>query len=324
MRNLMRKNLLSYLILILLVSLISYSVMASDYPSKTITLIAPFPAGGGVDSFSRGLTVKAKEYLGQTIVVKNVSGAGGAIGAKTTASAKPDGYTIMGLDTSLVTNILFQDVPFSLDSFEYLGTVFRGPTWIISPASKKWGSIENYIKKAKENPGVLSMGVAGPAGSQFLMALAFENYLNLDLNIIPYAGGGPLMAALLGGHVDAGIIHCPVGLDAVKSGDIDLLLAGGPTDSVIYDKIDEVPTFGDLGIPVEFSVFRSVFAPVGLSEDVKTKLVEGLKEMAESEEFIKFAHNWGLKPIWKGPEETEKMVRSDFETYKKVLEKFSK
>ena len=205
----------------------------AEFPERTITLIAPFPAGGGVDRFSRGLTATAEKYLGENIVVKNVSGAGGATGARTVMKAKPDGYTLLAIDTSLTTLSLFQKINFSYKSFEPIAMVMRCPTWFLTPASTPYKSIQDLIADAKKRPGEVNVGVAGPSGSQFIMAMAFESALGIDLNIVPLRGGGPLMKSLVGKHVDAGVIHSPMGLDYVTKGDMRLLVAGGSMETVV-------------------------------------------------------------------------------------------
>ena len=166
-------------------------------------------------------------------------------------------------------------------------------------------------------PGV-SVGVAGPSGSQFLMTLAFESALGVDLNIIPLGGGGPLMKALAGEHVDAGGIHSPMGLDYVIKGDMRLLVAGGPMDTVVYDK--PVPTFEELNVPMEFSVYRGIFAPKGTPKDVVDKLAKAFEDMANDEKFIQFGKAWGVMPKYAGPEEFKKILDNDMETFRKVKE----
>ena len=93
--------------------------------------------------------------------------------------------------------------------------VMRCPTWFLTPASTPYKTIEDLIADAKKRPGEVNVGVAGPSGSQFIMAMAFESALGIDLNIVPLKGGGPLMKSLVGKHVDAGVIHSPMGLDYV-------------------------------------------------------------------------------------------------------------
>ena len=289
---------------------------AIDFPKRTITLIGPFPAGGGVDRFSRGLTATAKKYLGETIVVKNVTGAGGATGSLTVLRAKPDGYTLLAMDTSLTTLSLFQKIDFSYESFEPIAMVMRCPTWFLTPSSTPYKTIHDLIEDAKKRPGMINVGVAGPSGSQFLMALAFESALGIDLNIIPRRGGGPLIKALVGKHDDAGVIHSPMGLDYAIKGDMRILVAGGPTDVVVYDK--PIPTFKELNIPMEFSVWRGVFAPKGTPKPIVDRLASAFINMCKDQHFVDFGKKWGVMPKCAGPEEFKRILDQDMETFTKV------
>ena len=155
------------------------------------------------------------------------------------------------------------------------------------------------------------------------MARAFESALGLDFNIIPFSGGADLMSKLVGNQVDAGVIHSPMGLDFVQKGDMRILVAGGPVDTVVYDK--PIPTFKEVGIPMEFSVYRGIFAPPGTPEKVINILEEAFKKMCEDEHFINFGKTWGVMPKYAGSAEFKKILDKDYETfsnvYKEIVQK---
>ncbi|NOY08231.1 MAG: hypothetical protein GXP33_05275, partial [Spirochaetes bacterium] len=138
---------------------------------------------------------------------------------------------------SLTTLSIFQKLPFSYKDFIPIAMAMRSPTWFLSNSARPHKSINDLINAAGENPGKISVGVAGPTSSQFLMARAFESALNLYLNIVPFSGGADLMSKLVGNQVDAGVIHSPMGLDYVRKGDMRFLVAGGPMDTVVYKMI---------------------------------------------------------------------------------------
>jgi len=148
------------------------------------------------------------------------------------------------------------------------------------------------------------------------MARAFESALDLDFNIIPFSGGADLMSKLVGNQVDAGVIHSPMGLDFVKKGDMRILVSGGPVDTVVYDK--PIPTFEEIGIPMEFSVYRGIFAPPGTPEKVINILEEAIKKMCKDEHFINFGKTWGVMPKYAGSAEFKKILDSDYETFEHV------
>ncbi len=320
-----RKTILFVLIAVSAMVVVSSQAFAAgapdaveEFPTREITVVATFAAGGGVDTYTRGLVATAEKYLGQPMVVRNVTGAGGATGAIEVYRSAPDGYTLMSIDSSLTTLEVFRgdDLPFRVEEFEPIGAVMYSPTWIISNTAQTYSTIHELIEAARARPGEVSMGTAGPAGSQYLMARAFESALDLDLNIIPYDGGGTLMAQLAGDHADSGVIHTPVGLDYVEAGEIAVLAVGGPDDAVVYDL--DVPTFDDLGVPMEFMVYRGLFAPPGTPQEIVDILAEAVRQMAEAPEFEAFGERWGVRPTYYGPEEFRALLQRDYETFMSV------
>ena len=194
----------------------------------------------------------------------------------------------------------------------------RCPTWFLCNSERPHKTSDDLIDAAKKNPGEISVGTAGPSGSQFLMARAFESALGLDINIIPYSGGADLMVALVGNKVDAGVIHSPMGLDYVQKGSMRILVAGGPTESVVYDK--QVPTFEALKIPMEFSVYRGLFAPPKTPKEIIDKLDDAVKRMCEDDHFINFGKTWGVMPNYGDTQKFRKILDQDYETFKYVYE----
>lgn len=296
---------------------------AEEFPSREIQVIATFGAGGGVDTFTRALTASASEHLGQEMVVRNVTGAGGATGAIEVYNSRPDGYTLMSIDSSLTTLEVFRgdDLPFKTSEFEPLGIVMYSPTWIISNTAQTYPTFDDFLSAAEANPGEVSIGTAGPSGSQFLMAQVLEAQLNIDLNIVPFDGGGTLMSKLAGDQVDAGSIHTPVGIDFIEAGEIKVLALGGPRDAVAVD-VEDVPTFGDLGIPQEFMVYRALFAPPGTPQEIIDVLAEAVRKMAQDEQFQEFGASWGVMPTYLDPEASRELMERDLEMFKEVYRRF--
>jgi len=305
---------------LLMVSISNVAFCVKKYPTRPIIVIAPFKAGGGVDRYTRALTATAKKYLGQPMVVKNISGAGGATGALEVFKAKPDGYTLMSIDSSLTTLEIFQRLPFSYRDFVPIAMAMRCPTWFLCNSQRPYKTIYDLIEAAKKKPGQISVGTAGPSGSQFLMARAFESALGIDLNIIPFSGGADLMAKLVGNQVDAGVIHSPMGLDYVKKGDMRVLVAGGSMESVVYEEKDKIATFKELNIPMEFMVYRGLFAPPKTPQYIVDILTEAAEKMCEDENFVNFGKTWGVMPNYADAKEFKKILDRDYETFKRVYD----
>src|SRR5690554_347652 len=318
------RRIMFLVVMLIMIAIVNVGITsASKYPTRPITLVAPFAAGGGVDVFARLLAADAQKFLGQPVAVVNVTGSGGATGAYQVARSRPDGYTLMFIDSSLTTLLVFQDLPFDYDAFEPIGVVVQSPTWIVTPADRPWKTMEEFIAAAKAQPGMVSIGTAGPTGSQLLMGLALEDALGIDLNVIPYSGGGPLIVALAGGHVDAGIIHSPMCLDYVEEGTMRILVAGDSMEPVVYDKKDEVAIFADLNIPYNFSVYRGVFAPKGTSKEVVDFLAAAFEKTAKDPSFIKACQENGVIPTWVGPEEFREILDHDLQAYLEVKDKLA-
>jgi tripartite-type tricarboxylate transporter receptor subunit TctC len=297
--------------------------MAADYPSKTIHLVVPWKAGGGTDSIGRGIAEAIKTVIDQSVVVDNISGAGGVTGSIKVARSKPDGYTLlMNGTTDMTAALTFKDLPLSLDDFVYIGGFFQSPTWVLAHKDRGYKDLAEFLSKAKQNPGKLTLGTAGPAGAQMLMASAIKGISKADFRIIPYSGGKDLKKALIGNQVDAGIIHAPVLLAEVKEGLIDVLGTGMPLDKITYAPVRNTPTLKDINVPIEIGITRGVYAPKGMSKEVAGKLFDIVEKAAKSDSFKKFGDRFGFLPIWIPGPEFEQQIRKELKLFKDIKAKY--
>jgi len=298
---------------------------AEDYPSKTIHMVVPWKAGGGTDAIARSLAEAMKSNADISIIVDNISGAAGATGTIKVAKAKADGYLILLNGTAEITSgLTFTKLPFSLDDFKYIGTVYNSPTWMLSHKDSGLTSFDDFVAKAKSNPGKLTIGVGGASGAHMIMASAIKGILGLDVRIIPYSGGKDLKKALIGNQVDSGVIHAPVLLPEIKDGMINVLTTGKSLENLTYEPLHSVKTLKDYGIDVEFGVARAVMVPKSTPAEVVDKLSQIVKKSAESEEFLKFGKTFGFKPVWMSGEETSKLIYEDLERFKHIKETYIK
>ena len=296
--------------------------MAADYPSKTIHLVVPWKAGGGTDSIGRGIAEAIKTVIDQSVVVDNISGAGGVTGSIKVARSKPDGYTLlMNGTTDMTAALTFKDLPLSLDDFVYIGGFFQSPTWVLAHKDRGYKNLADFLSKVKQNPGKLTLGTAGPAGAQILMASAIKGISGADFRIIPYSGGKDLKKALIGNQVDAGIIHAPVLLAEVKEGLIDVLGTGMPLDKITYAAVRNTPTLKNINIPIEIGITRGVYAPKGLSKEIVGKLSDIVEKAAKSDSFKKFGERFGFLPIWIPGPEFEQQIRKELKLFKDIKAK---
>lgn len=292
---------------------------AANYPDKPIHMIVPWDAGGGTDLIARALAEAMKKVADVPVVVENVVGAGGSTGNKKVADAAPDGYTILfNGDTDILGSLAVMKTGYDLKSFKYIGGVYYSPTWILSPKDRNITSMDDFLKKAQENPNKLILGSTTPSGAQMIMCALIQAHTKAPFRIIPYQGGKDMTKALLGNQVDAGIIHAPVMLAEVKSGDIKVIGTGGSLANCTYEPLRGMKTLKETGIPVEMGIMRGVLVPAGTPDDVVAKLTDIVKKATESPEFKAFGERFGFYPQWTDGAAYKK----GFEEQMKVFEEF--
>ena len=263
--------------------LISNTAMAQkDWPTKSITLIVPFAAGGPTDSVARLIAVPMGQALGQTIVVENVNGAGGTIASTKVARATPDGYTIylhhMGMATA---NALYDKLPYDpLTSFEPIGQVADVPMVLLAKKDlppKTFKELEAYIKA---NGAKITMANAGPGAVSQLCGLLFQSRLGVKLTNVPYKGTGPALTDLLGGQVDLLCDQTTQTIPYIKDGSVK---AYGTTTLKRLPAIPNVPTLDEQGLKgFEVKVWHGLYAPKGTPKPILDKLNAALVKALNS------------------------------------------
>src|SRR5690606_33836727 len=219
---------------------------ADSYPSKSIRMVIPFPAGGGTDTIGRLIAKGLQESWGQTVVVDNLSGAGGQIGAASVAKADPDGYTIMIGITSLIQQPpLYNNLPYDVyTDFKPLSMLAYSSDLLMVPASSPYNSVADLVADAKKNPGKVTVGTYGAGTSSHMHLGLFQLLTETKLVHVPYRGASPEVIDLVGGQINAAFIdvtsaRAHVGTDKVKT----LAVTGKERVSVAPN----VPTMGELG-----------------------------------------------------------------------------
>ena len=277
-------------VLVSLVLLVGVSpARAQDaYPSRPITLVAPFPPGGVADLTARPVAAALERVLKNPVGVVNKTGAAGAVGMQYVATSKPDGYTLL-LALSSISIIpeadkLFGRQPaFTVDQFAPLALISADPTILVVPAGKPWKTAKDFIEYAKKRPGQISFSSSGVYGTLHMAMELLSHAAGIKLRHVPYAGAGPALTAILGGHVDALASGPAVVLPHIKSGKLRPLAGWGDTRVAA---LPDVPTFKELGYPdAEFYIWAGVFAPKGTPEPALAKLREALRQAVEDAEF---------------------------------------
>jgi tripartite-type tricarboxylate transporter receptor subunit TctC len=261
------------------------SEASESYPTKPVTFVMPYAAGGPSDTTARAYGACLGELLGGTFVVENLDSGAGAVAMQKLAGAKPDGYTV-GLSTNgpLVLNPMSNDLPYSQDDFQALGTMAEIPTLFAVPKDSPYKSLQDLFDAAKANPGQISIGVPGATSSLAIELKRLQQTAGIEFAMVPTSGSAELITNLLGGHIDAGFVNDYVDVESqVKDGAIVPLAAAGDVRSEAFP---EVPTSGEAGYDVKTTSVYGLFTPQGLPQEVSDKLESGIETCSQDADVI--------------------------------------
>jgi tripartite-type tricarboxylate transporter receptor subunit TctC len=287
-----------------------------DFPSKPVTLIIPVGAGGSHDVTARAVTSAAAAYLGQPVIIQLKPGGGGAIGSEIVAKAAPDGYTLlfggMGWSSTLPAVEGRSKGP---DDLMAVCRINYSPTIIVARPDLPFKTFKEMIEYAKANPDKLIFGNTGPWGQADLPWKMIVKQTGIKAKNVPYDGGGPSILAVLGGHADltGGLVSAL--LPHIKAGKLRALAV---LDNNREDKLPDVPTAKELGVPVVNLMWRAVLAPKGTPRPVIDKLALAFKQMTEDKSVTSMIKQLGDDIQYMGPDEFGKLWREEFEAQKEL------
>ena len=296
------------------------SAMAA-WPDKSVTLIVPFPPGGSSDMIARTLGTKLTEKFGNTFIVENRAGAGGTVGATVAKRAAPDGYTIFvsSLGPFVIAPHLIKNSGYdALKDFEYITVAVQAPNILTVPANSPHKSFADVIAFHKANPGKMTFASAGNGTSDHLTAELFWQQTGTSGVHVPYKGGAPALADLLGGQVEATFMNINTGITNIKAGKLRALAITSAKRSPL---LPDVPSMEELGITgVTVYSWQAVAAPKGLPVDIKAKLhqaiVAALNDPAVKPKLL----DLGFEIVGNTPEQFTAFQASEFARWKRVIE----
>jgi tripartite-type tricarboxylate transporter receptor subunit TctC len=258
------------------------------FPTRPITIVAPFPPGGVADLTARPVAAAMEKTLKNPVGVVNKTGAAGAVGMQSVAVAKPDGYTLL-LALSSISIIpeadkLFGRPPaFTVDQFAPIALISADPTILVVPADKPWKTAKDFIEDARSHPGQITYSSSGIYGTLHMAMELLSHAAGIRLRHVPHAGAGPALTAILGGHVDALASGPAVVLPHIKSGKLRALAGWGDRRVAA---LPDVPTFKELGYPdAEFYIWAGLFAPKATPEPVLARLRTAVREAVADPDF---------------------------------------
>ncbi len=262
----------------------------SGWPAKPVTLVVPFPAGGGTDAFARPLSAQFAKLAGKPLIIDNRGGAGGTLGASIAAKAAPDGYTLfMGAVHHAIAPSMYPKLDYDLEKdFLPLALMANVPqVLVVNPKRVDAQNFKAFIEYVKKNPGKLNYGSAGSGTSHHLAGELFKQQTQTFITHIPYRGAGPALQDLIGGNVDMMFDGLGSSSSHIKGGRIKALMVSGTKRNAAFP---DVPCAAELGLPdYTVTTWYGIWAPKGTPADVQARIVEELRKATATDE---------LKVIW--------------------------
>jgi tripartite-type tricarboxylate transporter receptor subunit TctC len=296
-------------------------VLGQQFPAKEVSIIIPYAPGGATDLVFRALANSSQKYLGKAVVVVNRAGGGGAVGFTEAAQAKPDGYTLASVITPVTILPHQVKTAFTYQSFEPIINVVLDPAMLQVRSDAPWKTLQEFLAYAGKNPGMITVGNSGAGGGVHLIALAFEKAAGVKFNHIPFAGGGPSVTALLGGHVHAVSVSPPEGIAHVKAGKLRIIALFSETRMPDFQN---VPTVREQGINFTMSQWRGLAAPKGTPPQIIKVLHDAFKRGMEDAGFVKNAADMSVALAYLGPADFAKLMAADHERYAKLVAEIKK
>jgi tripartite-type tricarboxylate transporter receptor subunit TctC len=268
---------------------LSLSAMAA-YPEKSVTIVVPFAAGGPTDKVARDLGVVLSKHLNnQTVVIENVGGAGGTLGAARVAKAAPDGYTLLLHHIGMATSpALYRKMPYdTLGDFEYLGMINDVPMTIVGRPTLPPNTFPELVKWLEANKGKINLANAGLGAASHLCGLLFQQSLKIDMATIPYKGTAPAMTDLLGGQVDIMCDQTTNTSGQIESGSIKAY-AVTSAKRLTTPALAKLPTLDESGMrSFNVGIWHGLYAPKGTPRAIQDQLNAALRAALKDTDFIK-------------------------------------
>ena len=300
------------------------AIAAAEYPTKPVTLVAPYGPGGASDLAARTLSATAPSYLGNSVLVVNRTGAAGVTGSTTVAKGKTDGYTLLlsRVGSQAAVPAINRTIPYKWDEFTFLGLLELNPFVLAVKADSPYHSLDD-IKKAIEGGADLSYSSAGVGTLLHVaMVMVLDQFgMGADaMKHVPYKGGGKAAAAATGGHVDMIFQNLSGVISNIQAGKMRALVV---TTSERVLAIKDVPTAAEVGYPELGQVigWSGIWGPLGLSDEVKAKWVDVLAKLKDDKAWNKLTKGLGSVPSIRSPEDTKAFVQSQYEAFKTLTEK---
>ena len=295
---------------------------AQAWPTKPITLLNPFPAGGGTDTFARPLAAQLAEQLGVQVLIDNRGGAGGTVGASVAAKAAPDGYSwFIGASHHTIAPSMYKNLDYDIEkSFIPVALLASPPqVLVVNPQKVSARDLKQFVELMKKNPGKYNFASAGSGTVHHLAGELFKMQTGTFITHIPYRGAGPAMNDLLAGQVDLEFDGLGTSAQQINGGKLVAIAVASPKRSAA---IPNVPTFAEAGLPnYEVSTWYAMFAPKGTPKPIVDKMIAEVEKAINTPKLKAiWASNGSETPSLYG-EAVGKLVNSDVKRWAGVVKK---
>jgi tripartite-type tricarboxylate transporter receptor subunit TctC len=312
------------LIAAIALSLAALPALAQTYPARSITLVVPYPPGGGVDAMARVVADRLTAALGQQVIVDNRGGGSGLVGTRAVTKAAPDGYTLMlahtgsiSINPSLYANAGFDP----RKDFAPIGLIASMPVVLIANPAFPVETIADFIALARRDPGKLNVGTSAVGTGGYMSAELFKSLAEIDVAIIPYKGTASVMNDLLGGHVPVAFGVIPPALGNIRAGKLRAIAVASPTRTAL---LPDVPTFAESGMPGFESVLHyGLLAPAGTPRPIIERLNAELRKAVDNEEMKKRIAAEGGDPLTSTPDEYAKDIDQEETKWSRLIRKLN-
>ena len=315
-----------FLVLSLILALFAQSIFAAGarqsgdavaYPSRTITMICPWAAGGGTDAILRALSAAAEKQLGVTIAVENRTGGGGAIGHAAIKNARPDGYTL-GMITFELNSLPQQGlIDFTYKDFDPLIRVNADAATLTVKADAPYNSVREFVDYAKAHPGEISIGNSAPGSVWHIGAGLLANETGIQVKHIPFEGAAPAVTALAGGHIQAVSVSLAEVKSQLDAGNVKCLGIMDTKRSALYPNI---PTFIDQGYNITYATWRGIALPLGVDPAVRKILEDAFIAAMQDEAFMTQAKNLNLDLAYQNGADFGRFLAENYDAVTKTLQ----
>ncbi len=310
----------------MLISGTTWVAAQNAWPTRSITMIVPFPPGGLADLVARPVAEAMARELGQPVVIENKAGAGGGIGMGLAAKSKPDGYTVLLALSSLTVipeadAVLARQPMFAHNDLRAIARFTADPTVLAVRADSPWKTVKDFVEDAKKRPGAINYGSSGNYGTMHVPMEILSQNAGIKMTHVPFTGAGPAVVALLGGQIDAVSSGPATVLQHVKAGKLRVL---GHWGNSPLGALPEAPSLKDAGYNAEYAQWSGLFIPKDTPEPIAQRLRAAARAAAQDSKVKEVILNAGSPVLYLDSPDFEKYVQADVKRMAEVVKRIGK